>query len=75
MDKWWKITTKGKKRKCSRKSLWQETVVNDMINIILENKTFKREILLENNNKKRNVACIGMVIQELKDRNTDEEIT
>ena len=65
---------KERKKKTGRKPQWCENVVNDMFDIILENETFTRKILVENTKKVRNAVYISNVLKELKDRHPDEEI-
>ena len=56
------------KKKVGRKNQWEEEVVDDLFDIILENEDYKRKLLLTNTKKGRNAECLKAVLIELKNR-------
>ena len=59
-----KGATKSVKRKC-RKCTWKETLVNDSVDIILENDTYRTKLLLTNVKNTKNGICYDQVARSL----------
>ena len=66
-------TEKVKKRR-GRKSHWDEEMVNDLIDIILENDEYKSKLILKNRKKIRTAETIRKVTSELKKRCADKMV-
>ena len=62
------LTSSIKKKKAGRKCIWQEETVNDLIDIIVDNETLKKKLLLTNVKNIKNGIYFEKVIDELKPR-------
>ena len=57
-----------KKKKAGRKAKWSETMVDDMVDIIVNNERFTRMLIFTNTPNQRNGVIYESVLQELKER-------
>ena len=63
--------SKGKQKakgRAGRKSQWPEAVLNDLIDVILNNETYKRRLILTNTKNSTNSEIYQAVIEEVKSR-------
>ena len=62
------FTSSIKKKKAGRRCFWQEKTINDLIDIIVDDETLKKKLLLTNVKNIKNGIYFEKVIDELKTR-------
>ena len=62
------FTSSIKKKKAGRRCFWQEETINDLIDIIVDDETLKKKLLLTNVKNIKNGIYFEKVIDELKTR-------
>ena len=62
------FTSSIKKKKAGRKCFWQEETVNDLIDIIVDDETLKKKLLLTNVKNIKNDIYFEKVTDKLKTR-------
>ena len=66
-----KFSKKGAKKSVERKGrkcTWKETLVNDLVDIILENDTYRTKLLLTNVKNAKNGIYYDQVVNKMKER-------
>ena len=62
--------SKGKKKKCGRKSPWTSEDIDDFIDIVVSNTYYKRKLIFTNTKCQRNREIYAEILTELKKRAT-----
>ena len=58
-------------KKKGRKFQWSETLVNDLVDIIVENDKYRQKLLMANTKNAKNGQYIDCIVKELKKRCVD----
>lgn len=58
--------SKGKKKKCGRKSPWTSEDIDDFIDIVVSNTYYKRKLIFTNTKCQRNGEIYAEILTELK---------
>ena len=62
-----KFTKKnGKKNKTGRKAQWTDSLLSDMIDIVVSGEYYKKKLIFTNTKNQKNGAIYGNVLEELK---------
>ena len=61
----------NKLKKKGRKCQWSETLVNDLVDIIVENDKYRQKLLMTNTKNAKNGQYMDCVVKELKERCVD----
>ena len=70
LEKFSKKEAKKSVKKKGRKGTWKETLVNDLVDIILENDTYRTKLLLTN---AKNGIYYDQVVNEMKEKYKTKE--
>jgi hypothetical protein len=62
--------TKQKKKKSGRKAKWSDSLINDMVDIILNNENYKRKLIFTNVKNQRNGDIYSKILEEMQKRAT-----
>ncbi|XP_065052177.1 uncharacterized protein LOC135681566 isoform X2 [Rhopilema esculentum] len=58
----------GKKNKSGRKAQWDDSLLSDMIDIVVSSEYYKKKLIFTNTKNQKNGAIYGNVLEELKTR-------
>lgn len=67
--------TKLKKQKSGRKAKWSDSLVNDMVDIIVNNDYYKNKLIFVNTKNQKNAEIYGRILVELRVRASKREET
>ncbi len=62
-----------KRRKMGRKASWSDSLLSDMIDIIVNSEYYKRKLIFTNTKNQKNGVIYGNVLDELKVRACERE--